>query len=387
MQIITNDKTIHDDLSCLGKESIYINCPQDLKKIERNSKSTLFIKGDNVLKEVIDHVGGDYCFKPQSSINSYMKLEEVENVINSSKPIPIKGLFTLKDFEEGFIEKVLHEPKMGLTVGWDDMDKLFRVRKKELTILTGYPNCGKSQFLDNIMVNLAEMHDWKFGICSFENGKEEHMKYILQKHAKKPAKDIMKTTEDYQKVRGFLNDHFMFIKNEEAGLTIDDIIDISSKAVHRYNLDAIVIDPYNWIEGRNTRISETDYISNMITKVQRFAKQFNIHVFFVAHPTKHETSGRNTRPPLLNDISGGAHWNNKADIGITVHRDRNEDYEYTNYCRVIVSKVRHKESGKTGQCFFEYQHRSGCYTSSCKEVYEEITQTTKKENKWGKKDD
>ena len=38
----------------------------------------------------------------------------------------------------------------------------------ELSIVTGIPNSGKSEFIDALMCNLAEMHGWSFALCSME---------------------------------------------------------------------------------------------------------------------------------------------------------------------------------------------------------------------------
>ncbi len=48
-----------------------------------------------------------------------------------------------------------------------------------------------------------------------------------------------------------------------------------------------------------------------------------MHVWFVAHPRQlREWKGQ---APNLYDISGSAHFINKADNGIVVHRDRDPD--------------------------------------------------------------
>ena len=38
----------------------------------------------------------------------------------------------------------------------------------ELTIVTGVPNSGKSEWIDALLANLAEQHDWCFAMCSME---------------------------------------------------------------------------------------------------------------------------------------------------------------------------------------------------------------------------
>ena len=38
----------------------------------------------------------------------------------------------------------------------------------ELTIITGVPNSGKSEWIDALMVNLSDQFGWRFGLCSME---------------------------------------------------------------------------------------------------------------------------------------------------------------------------------------------------------------------------
>lgn len=61
-------------------------------------------------------------------------------------------------------------------------------------------------------------------------------------------------------------------------------------------------------------------------QIKSFAKTNSVHVWLVAHPRQmHAWKGA---APTLYDISGSAHFNNKADVGIVVHRDmlsKNDD--------------------------------------------------------------
>lgn len=69
-------------------------------------------------------------------------------------------------------------------------------------------------------------------------------------------------------------------------------------------------------------MSETEYVSQMLTKIKRFAQHYDAHVWFVAHP-KQLQQWRGDAPNLY-DISGSAHFVNKADNGVVIHRVREE---------------------------------------------------------------
>src|SRR4029078_10034964 len=70
----------------------------------------------------------------------------------------------------GDVEQLYREGlRPGVSTGWLSLDAHYTVRTGELTIVTGIPSHGKSQFLDALIVNLAREHDWSIGICSPEN--------------------------------------------------------------------------------------------------------------------------------------------------------------------------------------------------------------------------
>ena len=78
----------------------------------------------------------------------------------------------------------------------------------------------------------------------------------------------------------------------------------------------------------------------------------------MAHPTK-QTKNKDgvIEAPTLYDISGSAHFYNKTDFGIVVHRNRVE-----NTVEVIVQKVKFRHLGEVGTALFKYNLNNGRYT-------------------------
>jgi hypothetical protein len=96
------------------------------------------------------------------------------------------------------------------------------------------------------------------------------------------------------------------------------------KIPNRYGIRGLLIDPYNELDHqRHSSMSETEYVSQMLTKIKRFAQHNDVHVWFVAHPKQLQQWKGDA--PNLYDISGSAHFVNKADAGVVVHRVRNEN--------------------------------------------------------------
>lgn len=52
----------------------------------------------------------------------------------------------------------------------------------ELTIVTGLPNSGKSEWIDALAVNLARREGWRIALCSMENSAKEHGRKLMEKY-------------------------------------------------------------------------------------------------------------------------------------------------------------------------------------------------------------
>jgi hypothetical protein len=78
----------------------------------------------------------------------------------------------------------------------------------------------------------------------------------------------------------------------------------------------------------------------------------------VAHP-KQLQQWRGEAPNLY-DISGSAHFINKADNGLVVHRSWRSDGD-PREVQILVRKVRNKAAGKVGDAVLLYDRVTGTY--------------------------
>lgn len=282
----------------------------------------------------------------------------------------IKGIFRVSDHLDQVQEIFQKGVEPGDPCGWRFLGDLYRVKRGQWTVLTGIPNHGKSMWLDNVMINLADKHGWKFLVCSPENQPiERHIISLMEIHTGKHfnrnspyhREEDFITPSEIALATVFLEEHFRFIYPEETDFNIDYILDLSDEVYQEWQFDGMVIDPYNELEHkRPNAMTETEYISQILSKYRRFHRSHNTHGWMVAHPTKlreiqnAETDGKKLKMyamPSLYDISGSANWRNKADNGIVVYRDFSTEPQKT---IVSVQKIRFRECGKLGQSEFVY---------------------------------
>lgn len=291
-------------------------------------------------------------------------IECIQNAI----PYPVAGLKSVNDIIGNAISVFEKGVDPGLSTGWKALDQHLRISPGELSIVTGVPGSGKSEFIDAMMVNMSELYDWCFAICSFENPVEMHLGKLCEKKLRKPFDnkklDCMTVAEFEQVARIWASKHFCFISHDglEESATIDWILERARSAVRQYGINGLVIDPYNEIEHSiPPGMTETNYISQLLTKVRKFARNHAVHVWFVAHPSKpQKSSDGKYNAPSLYDISGSANWLNKADMGIVVHRPKFGEY-HNDITEIHIRKVRQKKNGQPGVVEFRYNTDTGCY--------------------------
>ena len=293
--------------------------------------------------------------------------EDLVRCFMSAEPYPIKSLYTANAFMEEGLQLFRGGFKQGLSTGIDGMDEIFLVRPAEVSIVSGVPNCGKSEFIDAIAVNMAKDHGYRWAMCSFENPVSDHLNKLAEKLVGKPARKdtYMKQMDEEELLDAYdwIAQHFFFVRAEDESPTIDWCIQACTSAVLRYGVSAICLDPYNEFDHkRPTGMTETEYVSQMMSKLKRFAQNFGVHVFFVCHPVKMRRSHDGTFPMVEPyDIAGSANFANKADVILIVERDFTKG---SNEVRIHTKKMRFKQSGKLGVVDLEYDYISGRYSKS-----------------------
>ena len=124
---------------------------------------------------------------------------------------------------------------------------------------------------------------------------------------------------------------FLRVSKEFAAVpSLDSVLDGCQRVLQKWMDDfsmtadspnwkcGVVIDPWNEMDhGRPNNMSETEYISSCLSVIRQFARDWNIHIWLVAHPAKLQKDKDNNYPVArLWDISGSALgeqvrcWNN-----------------------------------------------------------------------------
>lgn len=216
------------------------------------------------------------------------------------------------------------------------------IRMGDFSVVTGIPSCGKSTFVNDLLCRLIQKSGIKPAIGSFEQMPQtDHRRALRTWHAGKLEKEMGE--EEKVKADNWIDKSFRFIvPNDDDEVTLEWLLERMAAVVVRRGCNVIVIDPWNELDHRRPQdLSITEYVGYAIRELKRFAKKYQVHVMVVAHPAKMKRDKDNKLlRPTLYDISDSAHWYNKADLGIIVHRDKDGT-------AIEVAKSRyHTEIGK-----------------------------------------
>jgi twinkle protein len=270
---------------------------------------------------------------------------------------PIELISDVDDFYQ-------HGYSKGLTItGWSEFSKHYRIAKRELTVITGLPSHGKSEFMDAIMVNLATQHNMKFAVFSPENYPYAvHVEKLLSKFNGLPfhqGPNERMTPVQVSEGLQWIQEHFVFISPHEDEIHLEAVLGLATIAIEEHGVHGVIIDPWNEIESnRPATVNETDYIGASLTKCRRFARHNDVGFWIIAHPAKmyKDKDSDIYKPPTPYSIHGSAHWYNKSDNCLCVYREQD------NKVRVLVQKIKFKMRGEIGEVLFNYNKVNGIYT-------------------------
>jgi twinkle protein len=337
------------------------NCWDDLVSVESFVIATDDDEAGILLKqELIRRIGADRCYTvryPQGckDVNEVLTKHGKESVLNMFRlenltEVPIEGVLRMQDMESDADAIFKFGYPKTMKLGWD-LDKYLTWLPGDVTVITGIPNHGKSTWLNNVLVQLSDQHGWRIAVFSPEKARNGFLiTEIATIFAGMPvyrSNPNEKMSEDlWHAAKRFVEDHFLFVKTSGIDLTVDGLLDVGTSMMRRYGINALVIDPWNYVETDIPKgQTETVWLGNQLGKVSEWAKESNVHVFVVAHPAKMPKHPKTQKllVPTLYDISGSAHWNNKIDNGVCVYR--NYDDGTTS---VYVHKVRWFFVGRGG---------------------------------------
>ncbi|HEX7852075.1 MAG TPA: AAA family ATPase [Sphingobium sp.] len=296
----------------------------------------------------------DLCKDPNDVVRLYSHQRLIE-MLDAAKPYPVKGLYEVDDFPE--------QPaytKYG--TGIIELDELFQIVLRTFTVVTGYAGQGKTSFLMWILAGLIK-RGVHVTVASFETDIKPIFIRKLRAAILGAGEYAQHDPEQLKWADMMIRKHLAIISHspndDDEALGIEDVLDLGRASVVRNGTRLLLIDPWNEIDHKRGRDeSETDYTGRAIRMIKRFAKQNDVAVWVIAHPSKPAPGFGKAKLPGLYDISGSANWANKADYGL-VFQIKSRDYWTST---IACTKVRMGLPGRMGQIVVQFDPRKSSYS-------------------------
>ena len=336
-----------------------------------DDKEKIIIAVDNdppglaLQSELVRRLGAEVCylatFDDCKDANEYlMKYSalELKSRVLDARPVPLENVTTFKDIEDEVTDFVRNGFKRGFQIGLPNFDNIFSTYTKQFITVTGIPSSGKSDFVDQMVVGYNKEYEWKTAFASPENAPTFlHAHKLMRKvWGDMPNKGDI-GGDKWNKVADHVNKNFFFIDMERY--TLESVLRKGAELVKRKGIKCLVIDPYNKVRDVDSHTEDVNrYTMEYLTKIETFAKKYDVLVFIVAHPTKmYKTQDGKIEEPTMYNIKGGGEWYDASYHGLLVHRDY--DNKTT---KVKVLKCKSQNLGENGaEAYFTWEPRSGCF--------------------------
>jgi len=218
---------------------------------------------------------------------------------------------------------------LGETSGIKTLDENFRWRYGFLYCFSGYPQSGKSEILNWLMVLRAKLNDDKICMYSPEIDVHEQITNLARAYIGKNVDIAFPnkcTDQEWEDALDFLDEHFIFLENGSEMPSITKLID-AFEVLQKEGFTAFTIDPLNWVYEGTQNDNIYSYLKLSLTSLKQFAKIHQVFMIYVEHPkTPAPVRGKIPKATAFSLAGGTMHFN-KCDVMVVMHKLTDEDVE------------------------------------------------------------
>lgn len=266
----------------------------------------------------------------------------------------------LIDYEgDSFWESVLEVAKEGDRVGAEislkNFADIFRFRGSGILTVTGIPGHGKTEFIDQCILDLARLHGHESLIAGFEQSPQEHILKLSQKLIGKNVTCKSYLTKEniptLKKAVSYLTSKIRHIDTIKHGGEITRLLEIAAKRIHKSREEGVgvkyfVIDPYNMLSLKGSKLNGYEKVEEILRKITHFSHQMDVMVILIAHPVKIKKDPKTGayEVPDFYSVKGSSAFFEMSYHGIVIFR---HGYKASDTILARILKVKQSKLGKT----------------------------------------
>lgn len=346
-------------------------------------------KGQQI-REKIAHRLGKYRCKfiewKNKDANDDWKDGVIQQSLKNAKKFPVNGTFNAKDFEnqiDALYNNGLPDTIAPRKRAFEGFSKVFSTLPGQLTVWTGIPSHGKSNFCEWYVLNLLHEYDFKASFFSPEHHPiEMHFANFAQKAVGKPFYGNVEGVErmDKKDVARFQewSKERLYITAGEGSDVVDWkwIIEKFKEQLFTFGINIFVVDAWNKVQMPKGYHGK-EGIDRVLTELTAFCQQNNVELHLIAHPTKMKKNEMGKYDvPNLYDVSGSADFRNQAHNGCTIYRDFDEG-KTTFYNMKTKMSFQGNITEKVD--FIYHVPTARYYAEGCKPYHLDLTESGEKE--------
>ncbi len=324
--------------------------------------------GDKGKEEFIRRLGADRCFivdfKDCKDANEFLGTygkEELKKTLKTANLTPLENVVVLSDLNDELDEFWINGFERGMVMDLPDFDKHFSLALRQYTVVTGVPQSGKSEFLDQLLLKINLKYKHKIGYCSTENEPFtfHHDKLFQKLYGKRPKGKEEINSTNVSDIKNYISDNIYHVQFDKR-YWLHEVLAKFTELVRRKGVRLFVIDPFNKVKLKDGSSDVVKYTEEYHILLDEFVKKNDCHLFLVAHPSKmtlQEGSKKTHIMPTAYNIKGGSeHFDMSYNVlGI------NRIYE-SRLVHIKTLKVKFRHLGEINQdAFFSFNTVNGRY--------------------------
>ncbi len=208
--------------------------------------------------------------------------------------------------------------KHGLGIN-NQLDDFLKFKRKQVNIILGHDNVGKTYWINWYFLVLAVKHKLKFIIWSGENQHGQILRDLIQMYSGVKFKTL--THQQIITYSTFLEQFFKFVTNEKLHKH-EDLF----KVFEQSGCDVALIDPFTGLDRQMNYEGNYKFMND----ARQFVNKTGMTIYINTHPNTE--SGRTSnvyadgefkghlKAPLKDHVEGGKAFTNRCDDMIVIHR-------------------------------------------------------------------
>lgn len=303
--------------------------------------------------------------KDISDVAKASGMEAVRTIVNNAKPYESPDIEAVPEETQSILDYIHGNYDKGYDLQWGTtIDTMLRfTRQGGLMTFTGLANSGKTSFINCMIARLIMKRGKNVCLCSFEHSDKvvctaKLLNICIGGDPKRHNEAQLRPYLNY------LTEHLTYINCNTIEPTLPNIIKLVEYAMQQRKIDHLIIDPYSYLAW-DTKLTETEAIREMLTKVRTWSLRYHVWTTIVVHPRKQSSNddGRgntSSRHLEMNEIWGSAHWGTVSDLIFGLNRVQEAKREnaaiYTiDYAELYTIKSREQDICKMATTYLHHQ--------------------------------